>query len=226
MNASMSRLRIPRRGIVFLLLAALLFSVFALVIPAQAEASSSYKVKHTESDGFHYYTVYKGTYYSYMEPTFYRDKTDIFRNSDTGNDIKITFYWPIGSANKDQAEAFWRYLGNHIKGKSWWCGYVSFNVNDGSGKHTVYYPYSIEGWNCANIKSLLKRNPWYNRDGVALYLENIGEGNLVSSEWSYLRDVLGCSWGVYYPVSNPRAGATVGFRFEDYYGNPLYLYCP
>lgn len=208
-----------RRGVLFILTFAMMLGLFGTAFAVPADAAS-YKVKAWSSGDMHCYTVYQGSLPQMYEPTFYHYDGDVYKSGNT----EITFYWQYDSANKDQLDAFYQYLGNSSKASSWTRGIYHFDVNDGSGTARAYYPYKIEGWNCDkdSTDKLLRTSPLINSDGTKLYLEYIGRGDLRSEKWNEIRNVRECSSAIYFK----EADATIGFRFVNRFGSALYLYCP
>ncbi len=210
-----------KKIILLILIITMMTMAFSTVLAPQAEAAS-YKVKMFKwGDDEYDYCVYKGQLPKMYAPTFLRFDTDVYKSGK----MKIYFYWPevLGfEANEEMTEAFCRYLGNKTKG-SWTTIWHSFNID--FDPYIFYYPCIITGWNSNkgdSIDKLLNKSPFTNSRGDKLYLEKIGNGNLVKSCWSDIRDKRYCSWADYYPKQN----VTIGFRFVDYNGKTIYLYCP
>lgn len=218
--AKTGTLQIPwtKKWISYLLCLIMLIPLFFNVLCAQADAVSGYEVKAWTSGDMHCYTVYKGSLPAMYEPTFYRFNDDVFKSGNR----KISFYWQYSEVNKEQADAFWKYLGNKSKASKWYCGYYSITDSEG---YRSYYGYKIEGWNGNSgdsLDKLLQSSPFINSDGTKLYVEYIGKGNQIREKWSEIRKVRECSAAIYLTNRN----ATIGFRFADRNGEPLYLYCP
>lgn len=213
----------PRRLTVLLLVVTALFALFSTILATEALAASSseYKVKQRTEDGTYYYYVYKGSLPKNYDATFYTNPKDVYKSS---NGMKITFYQALGGATEEQADAFIRYLGSQTK-VYWYCGYYGFKVKIGGESFTYWYVYKIEGWNAkGNVANLVTASPFKNSDKEKLYVEYIDEGDVVSDQWSYIRNNRECSAGIHLNIPNPKNGVTVGFRFKNKLGT-AYEYC-
>ena len=204
-----SKISVLRRGILFLLVFAMMAALFGTVLAAPADAAS-YKVKAWNGGSYNYY-VYQGSLPQYYEPTFFRYDSDVYKS---GN-MKFSFYIPWDNATADKADAFYRYQINKA-GNSVTAGWYSID--------SICYVYKIDGWNCTkdSLDKLLKQSPFTNSEGQQLYLSYIGQGNLVSSKWSEITGFYQCSTAVYFSEVN----TTIGFRFVDPYGYSIMAYTP
>ena len=215
-SASGTTGRVPslRRGILFLLVLTMMATMFGTVLAAPADAAS-YKVKSWKEGNMHCYYVYQGSAPQNPEPTFCRWDSDVYKS---GNN-KVSFYWQWDNADDAKADAFWRYLGNKTS-NSWTAWYYSLPLED----VYIYYVFKIEGWNINkdSLDKLQKQAPFKNSEGNKLYFEYIGSGDLVNSKSSEIRNVWKCSKALYWP----QVDATVGLRFVDKDGSPIYCYCP
>ncbi len=197
-------------------LTVLILLLFSRIVPAQADAASDYKVKEWGS-GPQYYTVYQGKLPPMYGPNFYTDSEAVFCNLDTGKNITITFYLPYDSPSQEQAEAMYRYLLSESRAKYCWAGWYSASTMISPGNYfTQYYVYKIEGWDSTgDIDDLVNANPFQNDRGVTLQVLEVGHGDRIEDDWDYIWDILDCRIALYFPVSRPRDGATVGLRFVD-----------
>ena len=207
-----------------------LFLVLAMIlplsVPVEADAASSYKVKQWKYGDTQYYYVYQGNpRRDYMDwPTFWRDSSHVYKSA---NGMKISFYEPDSFVTEEKADAFWRFLGSHSKASYWYCGNYWFDVHLGGDSHRYYYAYKIEGWNYrGDIGDLLAASPFTNSYGDKLYVRYIDKGDVVSSQWSYIRKTLGCSIGLHLNTPKPKNGVTVALEFRSLYGETFLNYCP
>ena len=194
----------------------LIFSlILSLSIPIEADAASGYKVKSWKNDGVYYYYVYKGSLPKYYEPTFYRLPTDIYTAS---NGMKITFYGPYApwvDVTEAQANAFMRYQADKSSARYKCASWFGITQTDDWGKKTSYHPYKIEGWNnTQSLSKLLNAGYFSNSEGERIEVIKIGNGNVKSEKWDYIRNTLGCFNAFYWKSVN----ATLGFRFYDWFG--------
>ena len=201
-----------RKAAALLLAVAVVLLLFPLNIPVQADAAS-YQVKHWTSSGTDYYTLYQGTLPAMYEPTFYHEKTDVYYNLYSGQDIRVTVFSPYLSVDEAQVQAFYQYLRNTCTAKVWYAGWYSLTDSYG---FTSYHVYLIEGWNWSGqypIDDLVNNNPYVNSEGYKLTFCEIGHGDLVRDQWNMIRTVYNCSTGIYLRVNQPQDGATVGLKF-------------
>lgn len=208
-----------RSMIVLCCLLGIFASLFAGLMPAQADAAG-YKVKQWKNGDMYCYTVYTGTLPKMYEPTFYRMNTDNYYSRD--GKIRIAVYSPYNAPTAAQADAFYRYLLSKSS-KVTQAGYYELIYSD----YTMRYVYKIEGWNQdKSLSSLLNAGPFWNEETqYRLELVNIGHGDQVLDQWTYLRKTLHCTTAVFFPVKSPRDGATIGLRFLDENGEPVsFLY--
>ena len=192
-----------RRGILFLLVLAMMASLFstALAVPADA---ASYKVKAWKEGNLYCYYVYTGSLPQYYEPTFCRWDSDVYKS---GN-MKVSFYWQWDNADEGKATALWQYLGSKSGGS--WTGGSYWTSLDSSGSDKAHYVFLIEGWNCNNddLLDLLEQGPFTSSAGEKLYLEYLDNGNVLNP-WSDIWNAWQCSAAFYLPRQN----ATIGFQF-------------
>lgn len=203
-----------RRGILFLLVFAMMASLFgtALAVPADA---ASYKVKAWKEGNLYCYYVYTGSLPKNYEPTFCRWDRDVYKSGS----MKVSFYWQFDNADEGKATALWQYLGNN-SATSWTAGSYWTSL-DSAGTEKIHYVYLIEGWCCNtdSIYDLLDQGPFKNSEGEKLYLKYLDCGNVLSP-WSDIRDSWECSAAFYLPRQN----ATIGFQFIDPDGYIDYRY--
>ena len=202
-----------RRLFSLVCLLGILISLFAMLMPAKADAAN-YKVKQWKDGDLYCYTVYTGALPKNYGPTFARTDAENYYSRD--RKIRIALYTPWEDPTDAQADAFYKYLLSQTskKAQAGWYG-ITY-----SGSYTTRYVYKIEGWNQDDpLNSLLSAGPFQNSMGYTLELVNIGHGDQVRDKWRYLRDTLQCTTAVYFGVKNPRDGATVGFRFIDENGD-------
>lgn len=187
-----------------------------LIIPAQADAASSYKVEQWGSNS-QYFTVYEGTLPPIYGPSFYTESEDVYCNVNTGKNITITFYQPYDSPSQEKAEVLYRYLLSKTSAKYCCCGWYGYTTMISPGNSfTEYYVYKIEGWDTTrDIDDLINSNPYKNERGETLMMLDVGHGDQIQDNWSYIHDILNCCNALYFPVSRPRDGATVGLQFLD-----------
>ncbi len=202
-----------RRGILFLLILAMMATLFGTVLAAPADAAS-YKVKSWKEGNMHCYYVYQGSSPQNPEPTFCRWDSDVYKSGNS----KVSFYWQWDDANYEKAYALCNYFGSKTQ-NAWSTSIYTFPVDDVEW----YYVFKIEGWwRGDSLSKLQKKAPFKNSEGNKLYFEYIGRGNLVSEKWSEIRNVWGCSTAVYWPEFD----ATIGLRFVDKNGYSINCYCP
>lgn len=210
-----------RRIVLLFCLLGILISLFAMLMPVQADAAN-YKVKQWKSGDLYCYTVYTGSLPKYYEPTFVRTDLDNYYSYD--RKIRIALYHPYGEPTAAQADAFYKYLLSKVSRKSQ-AGWYEINYN-GDVPYSTRHVYKIEGWNQDfSLNTLLNAGPFWNYEDGRLELVNIGHGDQVVEKWRYLRDTLHCTTAVYFSVKNPKDGATIGFRFYDWEGElDMYSY--
>ena len=116
-----------------------------LIIPAQADAVSSYKVEQWGSNS-QYFTVYEGTLPPIYGPSFYTESEDVYCNVNTGKNITITFYQPYDSPSQEKAEALYMYLLSKTSAKYCCCGWYGYTTMISPGNSfTEYYVYARRG---------------------------------------------------------------------------------
>ena len=206
----------PRRHISLICVVLICSLILSLSIPIEAAAASSYKVKSWKNDGVYYYYVYRGSLPKHYEPTFYRLPTDIYTAS---NGMKITFYSPYApwvDVTEAQANAFMRYQADKSSARYKCASWFGITQTDDWGKKTSYHPYKIEGWNnTQSLSKLLNAGYFSNSEGERIEVIKIGNGNVKSEKWDYIRNTLGCFNAFYWKSVN----ATLGFRFYDWFGD-------
>ena len=210
-----------RRRIVSLFcLLGILISLFTMLMPVQANAVN-YKVKQWQDGDMYCYTVYTGSLPQYYGPSFVRTDRDNYYSRD--RKIRIAIYHPWEVPTTEQAEAFYKYLLSKANKQSQ-AGWYSIPYSE-NNPYTMTYVYKIEGWSqYSSMDSLLNAGPFWNSENARLELVNLGHGYQTVTT-GYLRDTLHCVTCIYYPVTNPRDGATIGFRFYDSNGNvDMYSY--
>ena len=200
-----------RRGLVFLLVLAMMLALFGTVFSVRADAAR-YRVKAWVSDdGTSCYYVYQGSLPRYYEPTFCRYGTDVYKSGNSS----VSFYWPVDYTDNAIAEALVDHHLNNAK-KVTTVGWYSCQMDD---YEYIYYVYKIIGWGYSSdsLDKLLRKSPFTNSNGEKLYIEYIGSGNYTG--YSSVRNE--CSEVFYWSDFN----ATIGFRFVDEYGYTTYKYC-
>lgn len=190
---------------------AFLISVLLLLffVSTGADASSSYKVKVTNTDTVTYYSVYRNSSQA-EEEHFYSSIYDVY-SSMGQHKYTIRFFRPFGETNEYQAKALAKYVAEHSKAKRYQYGWYGQHSKDNP---PVYWVYLIEGWNQEkSVDNLIEASPWRNSVSEWFVPKIVGRGDLTSSKWSYYRNELECSTAVWFPQSNVKDGVTVGFSF-------------
>lgn len=221
----------PRFGRV---VALVLLCAALLCLPAavpRAEAASRYHVE-TWSDWFedmflYYYTVCdaNGNECAY----FYSTSLDEFMNTYSGNDIRVTFYRCESYCGSEERQTMANYLMERSGARQKCWLWYTFNAP----AQSLTYLVLIEGANLLDpnldMEQFQYKSPWINTvdEDLGLMIINIGDGDLVTDNWNWIRNVHGCSAAVYLPYSNAKGGRTVGLSYFDYgTGENVLLYCP
>ncbi len=187
-----------RRILLFVLV---LTMAFGTVLAPEANAATKYKVKSWRSGEYYYYCIFTGKPKKY-NAHFGRSKSDQFKSGSA----KINFYTQYRDVNDKMVDAMLTQIGDTSKQR-----YTYWNVKSGDD----YYPHIILGWYTGkeSVKKLTKRSPFVNNEGIYLYIEKVGNGNV---EAQYANDSK-YSWVVYYKKDN----MTIGYRFVDEEGRKL-----
>lgn len=195
MNTIINRLGI-KKVILFVLVFSMFTMAFGTVLAPEADAASKYKVKSWRTGQFYCYYIYTGKLPEYYNSTFYRGTWDQYKSGS----LKINFYTQGEYANYEMVDAMLRQIGKTSKQS------YTYNYNYGDD---IYYPYIILGWyfEKESVNKLIKSSPFINNQGVSLYIDKIGKGNVVADhryDYEY-------SWVEYYEKDN----ITIGYRFVD-----------
>ncbi|MCR5136348.1 MAG: hypothetical protein K6C12_04550 [Oscillospiraceae bacterium] len=207
----------------------LLFALLMLlaVIPAAFadEKFGDYQIYSTSYEDIKMYSVYTpeqlrkystNVLHHAIAPTFVTDATDVYSNMYSGNDIRITFYRSMEILSSDQAQVFSEYLLTKTHARHAYSGWFSLTHGSGSGSYTDYCAYMIEGWDTGMSTDLLTRDLFFNGSGIQLWIYNLGQGNIISSRWDWIRNEQNCSIAIWLNVAQPQGGMTVGMMFENH----------